>query len=136
MASVRPASMRERAEAQIDGRQWTFRKQHGELVAGLAGEPEPRLVASRPSVLRQAWDIRTGARTYRIEPMGFLHSGFRVLRDGSEVGTGGKASFWSNRPTLDVDPAIPQAEQVFLLWVSFIMRRRATAAASSSSGGA
>ena len=134
-ASVRPSAMRERAEVDIDGAAWSYYKEHGRLLGERDGSPQPDLRASRPSVLRQTWDIEAGGSTYRIKPEGFLQKRYRVTRNGTEIGESGKAGFWSNRPTLDVDPATPLEHQLFLLWVAFIMRRRAAAAASSGGGG-
>ena len=132
VASIWPSHLRERAEAEVDARHWSYARRSRALRATLTPEPEPRMVATRPSMMRQAWDIRTDRATYRIEPMGLLQSGYRVLRDGAQVGTSARAGFWSSRPTLEVDSSVSADEQVFLLWVAYIMRRRGGAAASSA----
>lgn len=134
-ASVQQAMMRERAEVRIDGSTWWFRRQSGKLLGERDGAPQPTFHASRPSMLRQAWDVDAEGSTYRIKPEGFLQTRYRVTRNDADIGVSAKAGFWSNRPTLDVDPATPLEHQVFLLWVAFIMRRRAGAAAASGGGG-
>lgn len=133
--TVRQAAMRERAAVDIGGTPWTYYKESGRLLGERDGLPQPTMQASRPSIMKQAWEIEADGSAYRIEPAGFLRSRYRVLRNDAEIGDSTKAGFWSNRPVLDVDPATPLEHRVFLLWVCFIMRRRSAAAAGASGGG-
>ncbi|MDN5852540.1 MAG: hypothetical protein L0K86_06775, partial [Actinomycetia bacterium] len=133
VAEVRASSFRERADVAINAEQWQFFKRSGSLHA----VPEGRtggMSASRRSVFRQGWEIDAGAQTYRIRPVGFLQTRYRVERAGTRIGESHKASFWSSRPTLDVDASVPLEHQVFLLWVAYIMRRRAAGAAAAGGG--
>lgn len=135
IAHVRPSSLRERADVEMNAVRWQFFKRRGDLHAVCDGE-SVGMTASKPSILRQAWEIQADAQTYRIQPAGFLKTGYQVLRAGATIGHSGKASVWSGRPTLVVETPVPLEHQVFLLWVAFIMRRRASSASASGGGGA
>lgn len=136
VARIRASSWRERADVEMTGAPWAFFKRSGELHAVRDGHTGGML-ATRPAMFRQRWDVQADAQTYRIQSAGFMSSRYSVLRDGVSIGESGTPRFWSNRPTLDVDASVPLEHQVFLLWVAFIIRRRTTgtSAGSSAAGG-
>lgn len=134
VAYVRVAALRERADVEIGATHWQFFKRGGELHA-VRDDQAAGMTASRRSVFRQGWQIEADAQTYQIQPEGFLQTRYRVVRAGIRIGQSNKASFWSNRPTLEVDASVPLEHQVFLLWVAFIMRKRAAGAATGATAG-
>lgn len=135
VATVAPEFWREGAELVIAGQTWQFARDGRDRVARLsspAGDQPVVLRAHRKSFFSQAWLVEGEGVHYEIGPESFFSARQHVLRDGQRVGTGDKVSFWRARATLDLDPSVPPVHQVFLLWISHIIRRRAEAAAASS----
>jgi len=133
VATAVPARWREGAELFVAGDTWRFERDGKDRVARLARNPRVTLRASRKSVWRSGWVIMGEGVTYEVDPAGLWVTTHRVLRDGQPVGTGRTPGFWSSRPTLDLDPSVPPVHQLFLLWISHIMRQRQAAAAAAGS---
>lgn len=133
VAEVDPEFWREGAELQVGGQTWQFGRDGSERVARPAGGGAPLLRARRKGFFSSAWIVEGEGAHYEIGPQGFGGRTQRVLRDGRPVGTGGTSGFWSGRATLDLDPSVPPVHQLFLLWISHLIRRRAQSAAASAS---
>lgn len=123
----------EKGRAVIEGVGWTYGKEFGgPLTATSEADPAQRLEASRPSLMRQGWEVTGGSANYQIKPAGMFSFQYNVLRNGQPVGTSGRGSFWTNKPFIELPEDVPVAEAVFLLWVAFLMRGRASAAAANA----
>lgn len=130
VASVDPEFWREGAELVIGGQTWEFTRDGSQRIARRAGEERELLRARRKGFFSSAWIIEGEGVTYEIGPQ-FMASAHQVRRNGQLIGEAPKAGFWSSRACLDVDPSVPPIHQLFLLWLSHIIRRRSQAAASS-----
>ena len=130
VATADPEFWREGAELVIGGETWRFERDGKERVARSARNPRAVLRATKPNWWRDAWTVTGDGVTYEIGSEGFLGRTQRVLRDGQRVGTAHTAGAWSSRPVLDVDPSVPPLHQLFLLWISHIIRKRNAAAAA------
>lgn len=133
VAEVDPEFWREGAAVQVGGQGWQFGRDGRERLALPADGGPPLLRARTTGFWRSAWVVEGDGVHYEIGPQGFTGRTQRVLRDGQQVGTGGTSGVWSGRATLDLDPSVPPVHQLFLLWISQIIRRRAQAAAGSAS---
>ncbi|WP_109473363.1 hypothetical protein [Ornithinimicrobium cavernae] len=131
VATVDPEFWREGAELEIGGRTWQFARDGRDRVARLQGSADPALRATRPSFFSSAWAVHGEGVGYEVRRASLFGNEHLVLREGTPVGTGRTASFWSGRATLDLDPSVPPVHQLFLLWISHLMRQRANAAAAS-----
>ncbi len=134
VAAVDPEFWREGAQVTIADQTWEFTRDGSDRVARLSsprGDAPVVLRARRKGLLHSAWLVEGDGRHYEIGPENFWGSTHRVLQDGRRIGTAGKVGFWSPRPTLDIDPSVPPLHQLFLLWVSRIIRRRAASAAAA-----
>lgn len=132
VASVDPEFWREGAELVIGGQTWEFTRDGSDRIARLAGETHELLRARRKGFFSAAWIVEGDGVTYEIGPQ-FMASTHRVQRNGQLIGEAPKVGFWSPRACLDVDPSVPPIHQLFLLWLSHIIRRRAASAAAASS---
>lgn len=132
VATVDPEFWREGAELDIAGQRWEFGRDGRDRVARVAGDHRVALRATRKGLFSSAWLIDGGGVSYEIGPQ-FFSSTHRVLRDGVSVGTAPPAGFFSSRACLDVDASVPPVHQLFLLWISHIIRRRSAAAGAASS---
>ncbi|WP_162802160.1 hypothetical protein [Ornithinimicrobium murale] len=132
VASVDPEFWREGAELVIGDQTREFTRDGSERVARLAGAGQPLLRARRKGFFSSAWLVEGDGVSYEIGPQ-FLASAHQVRRDGELIGEAPKAGFLSSRACLDVDPSVPPIHQLFLLWLSHIIRRRAASAAAASS---
>lgn len=132
VAHVDPEFWREGAELTIADQTWEFAGDRRERVARLQGSTEAYLRARKKSFFNSDWVIAGDGVTYEISRRGF-GTAHHVRRDGQEIGTGKPASFWSGRATLDLDPSVPPVDQLFLLWISHIIRQRDSNAAAAAS---
>lgn len=130
VASVDPEFWREGAELVIGEQTWEFARDGSYRVARMAGERRDLLRARRKSFFSSAWIVEGDGVSYEIGPQ-FLASAHQVRRNGQLIGEAPKAGFWSSRACLDVDPSVPPIHQLFLLWLSHIIRRRSASAAAS-----
>jgi hypothetical protein len=60
----------------------------------------------------------------------------RYLSGGQQIAESGSTGFWSPRPILDADDALPLHQQVFLLWLELIISRRNSSAAAGGASAA
>lgn len=130
VASVDPEFWREGAELVIGDQTWEFTRDGSHRVARLAGDSRDLLRAHRKSFFSSAWIVEGEGVSYEIGPQ-FMASAHQVRRNGQLIGEAPKAGFWSSRACLDVDASVPPIHQLFLLWLSHIIRRRDAAAAAS-----
>lgn len=131
VARVDPEFWREGAELTIGGETWHFGRDGRDRVASIGADPTVRLRATRKSFFSSAWLVEGDGVTYEISPQ-FMSSTLRVQRDGQPIGTAPKAGFFGARAALEVDPSVPPMHQLFLLWISHIIRARSAAAAAQS----
>lgn len=127
VATADPEFWREGAELVIGGETWRFARDGRDRVAKSSRNPRVVLRATGPSIWGDKWVITGDGVTYEVSSEGFLRKTHRVMRDGHRVGTAATAGTWSSRPTLDIDASVPPVHQLFLLWISHIMRQRAAA---------
>lgn len=133
VAEVDPEFWREGAELRIAGQTWSFARDGRDRVARPHDSASGSLRASKKSLMSASWIVTGDDVTYEIGKQGFFGATHVVHRDGQQVGLGRTASFWSHRPVLDLDPSVPPVHQLFLLWISHIIRQRDASAAASSS---
>jgi hypothetical protein len=133
VATAAPDRWREGAELVVGGDIWTFARDGRDRVARLARSPRTVLRASKKSVWRSGWVVTGDGVSYEIVPKGLWVTTYYVLRDGLPVGAGRTPGFWSARPTLDLDQSVPPVHQLFLLWITHIMRQRQASAAAAGS---
>ena len=133
VAALDPEFWREGAELVIADQAWEFTRDGSDRIARRAGESAARLRARRPSFWSPSWVVDGQGVTYEVARASMFGSGHEIFRDGQLIGEGRQAGFWSSRASLDVDPSVPPVDQLFLLWISHIMRRRAAGAAAASS---
>ena len=60
----------------------------------------------------------------------------RYLSGGQRLAESGSTGWWSSRPTLHADDALPLHQQVFLLWLELVLNRRNSAAAAGGASAA
>lgn len=132
VATVDPEFWREGAELVIAGQTWQFARDGGDRIARLASAPDQVVLrATKKGLFSQSWLIRGDGVSYEIGQERAFGTRQQVLRDGQRIGTSDKTSFWASRPTLDIDQSVPPIHQLFLLWISHVIRKRAEAAAAS-----
>jgi hypothetical protein len=140
VGTLRSSTWKEAATAVIDGQDWVFARRKGALTGRRAADPEDtaRLTARRVSAWKSAWTADLEGTTVEVRTASAWAGTHRVLIDGWVVAESGKTgSWWSPRPTLDVQASLPRHHQAFLLWLELVRRRRvATATATAAGGGA
>lgn len=122
VARVRPLELRDHAGVDLDGTHWSYFARAGELFAERSDDAKPALRATM--VTRGTYAVHADRAEYRIERFGMPRSPFAIARSGVSIGSSATVGFWSRRPTLAVEAATPLDDQVFLLWVAFVMRGR------------
>ena len=132
VAEVDPKFWREGAELTIADQTWEFARDGRDRVARVPDSGEVVLRGGRKSLLSSSWVISGEGVSYEIGRQGFFGSTHAVHRDGQLVGSGRTAGFLSSRPVLDLDASVPPLHQLFLLWISHLLRRQAASAAASS----
>lgn len=133
VAQVDPQFWGEGGHLTIGDQAWEFGRDGWDRVARVPGTGQVVLRGSKKSLMSSSWLVSGDGADYEIGKQGFFGSTHVVHRDGQQVGSGRTAGFWSSRPVLDLDPSVPPLHQLFLLWLSHLIRRRDAAAASSSS---
>lgn len=133
VAEVDPEFWREGAELHIAGQTWSFARDGRDRVARPQDGAAGFLRASKKSLMSSSWIVTGDDVTYEIGKKGFFGGTHVVHRDGRQVGSGRTAGMLSSRPVLDLDSSVPPVHQLFLLWISHIIRKRDAAAAASSS---
>ncbi len=132
VATVRTSHWREAGNATIAGWDWVFAKRKGVLTARWVSEPEEavRLRAMQTSLWKGTWAVHLEGTDVEVQTASRWKGTHRYLVGGRTVAESGTVGWWSPRPTLTAEPAVPLHHQVFLLWVEFIRGRRAAAAAA------
>lgn len=130
LATLQPRWWRERALAVVDGDEWVYSKETGDLGGRLQVDPEDtaRLRAVRTSFWsgRHEVDLEGTVLGVKAGPR------TRVWLLGDEVvGRSGRVGFWSPVPTLELRDDVPLRHVVFLLWLEHVFNRRNQAAAAA-----
>ena len=138
VAVLRASNWREAATAVVGDREWLFAKRKGELTARWAAEPEEsaRLRARQKSFWRSSWTVDLAGTIVDVEKASFWKGSHCYRSGGRLVGESGNTGGWSPRPTFTGDPSMPLDQQVFLLWLEFVIGRRNNAAVAGATGAA
>jgi len=133
VATLHASNWKEKATALIDGREWTYAKEHRELTARwlLDSEGSARFRAKQVSFWRGGWDVDLDGTRVEVRPASWWRTTHRYLVDGREVARSGAAGL-GQRPTLDGDGGLALPQLVFLLWLELVVRRRAAAATAAA----
>jgi hypothetical protein len=131
VAVLRASNWKEAATAVVGDRVWTFSKRKGELTGRWEIEPQDtaRLRATQKSFWRSAWRLDLEGRPVEMQNVSVWSGTHRYLSGGKQVAESGTTGWWSPRPTLTADDALPLHQQVFLLWVELVLSRRNAAVA-------
>lgn len=129
VATLQPGWWRERALAVVDGDEWVYSKETGDLGGRLRVDPEhtARLRAVRASFWSSRYDLDLEGRAAQVRG-----ARNRVwTADGEQLGTSGHIGWWSPVLTLTLRDDVPLRHAVFLVWLerTFTQRSRAAAAA-------
>ncbi|GAA4305560.1 hypothetical protein [Klenkia terrae] len=130
VATLQLGFWRERARAVVDGAEWVFGKESGDLGARLSVDPEgtTRMRAVRTSFWTSRHDVDLEGVLVQVQ--GGARN--RVwTSDGATLGTSGRVGFWSPVPTLELRDDVPLRHVVFLLWLEHTFTRRNQAAAAA-----
>lgn len=131
VAVVDLSMWRERAEVSIQGEDWVFGKEMGDLHAESGGAV--RMQATRRGFFSSAQDITTSAgHVVSVEREGIFSSGWRISADHGEIAVVRSASMWMKRPEADFPDDTPVIDAVFVLWVVYVLMARAQRSAASS----
>ena len=131
VAVLRASNWKEAATAIIGDRVWAFAKRRGELTGRWEAEPSDtaRLRAAPKSFWKTTWTVDLEGRPVEMQNASMWSGTHRYLSGGKQLAESGTTGWWSPRPTLTADDALPLHQQVFLLWVELVIRRRNAAAA-------
>lgn len=132
VATLQPGYWRERARALVEGSEWVFGKESGDLGGRLSAEPEgtTRLRAVRTSFWTSRHDVDLEGLLVQVQ--GGARNRVWTLADGSQLGSSGRIGFWNPVPTLTLRDDVPLHHAVFLLWLEHTFTRRNQAAASAA----
>ena len=131
VAVLRASNWKEAATAEVGDREWVFTKRKGELLGRWSTEPADavRLRARSASFWKGTWTLDLEGRSVDMQNISIWKGTHRYVSGGQQVARTGSARWWSSRPTLDADDALPLHQQVFLLWLELVISRRKTTTA-------
>ena len=131
VAVLRASNWKEAATAVVGDREWIFTKRKGDLCGRWSIEPQDtaRLRARSSSFWKTRWTLDLEGRPVEMQSMSVWSGTHRYLSGGRQLAESGTTGWWSPRPTLTADDALPLHQQVFLLWVELVISRRNAAAA-------
>ena len=131
VAVLRASNWKEAATAVVGDREWIFTKRKGELRGRWSTEPQDtaRLRARSSSFWKTRWTLDLEGRPVEMQGVSMWRGSHRYLSGGQRLAESGSTGWWSSRPTLHADDALPLHQQVFLLWVELVISRRNAAAA-------
>jgi hypothetical protein len=131
VAVLRASNWKEAATAGVGDREWVFTKRKGELSGRWSTEPADavRLRAARKSFWKGTWTLDLEGHPVEMQNVSMWKGTHRYVSGGQQVARSGSNPWWSSRPTLDADDALPLHQQVFLLWLELVIRRRKSTAA-------
>lgn len=132
VARIFKKALREKAEVVIDGVEWEFGRESGDLYARAISLPGKEFGAFKESFWGSSWAVNCASAGYRIKPAGMLSRSLTISIGERPIGQSRHGSFWANRPLIELDNAVPIDEGVFLLWVCFVFRQRQSAAAANA----
>jgi hypothetical protein len=131
VATLQPRFWRERALAVVDGTEWVYGRETGDLGGRLRVDPEhtARLRAVRTSFWTGRHEVDLEGTVLHVKAGPRAH----VWEAGDEVvGRSGRIGFWSPVLTLELRADVPLPHAVFLLWLEHVFTRRNQAAAASA----
>lgn len=131
VGTVQPRFWRERARAVVDGVEWVYGKETGDLGARWSADPEhtTRMRAVRTSFWTSRHDVDLEGVLVQVQ--GGTRN--RVWTSGgATIGTSGRIGFWSPVPTLDLRDDVPLHHAVFLVWLDLTFTRRNDQAAAAA----
>ena len=133
VATFAASNWKERATARIDGGEWVYGKAGRELVGRRTEDPEGtvRYRAHQMSIWKRHFGVDLEGTAVEARTSSWWRTTHRYLVGGRVVAESGSAGRLSQRPTLDGDGSLSLPQQVFLLWVEFVLRRRAAAASAA-----
>jgi hypothetical protein len=134
VAVLRASNWKEAATAVVGDREWIFTKRKGELRGRWSTEPEDtaRLRARSSSFWKTRWTLDLEGRPVEMQSVSMWRGSHRYLSGGQRLAESGSTGWWSSRPILDADDALPLHQQVFLLWLELVLNRRNTAVAAGT----
>lgn len=135
VAAVRTSNWKEAATAVVENREWLLAKAGRELTGREVHDPEgtARLRARQTSYWRGTWEADLEGMPVHARPTTWWQTARRWSADGRVLAESGTTGGWSPRPTLRADDALPLHQQVFLLWLEFVLDRRMQSAAAAGS---
>ena len=134
VALLRASNWKEAATAVVGDRVWVFSKRNGELTGRWDAEPQDtaRLRAAQKSFWKSTWALDLEGRLVEMQNASKWKGTHRYSSGGKQLAESGTTGWWSPRPTLTADHALPLHQQVFLLWLELVLSRRNTAAAAGT----
>lgn len=135
VAALRAANCKEAATAVVGDREWVFTTGKGDLLGRWSTEPEDaaRLRARAASCWTGTWALELEGRPVELQNACLWRGTHRYFNGGRQLAESGPTGFWSPRPTLTAEDALPLHQQVFLLWLELVISRRNTAVAAGTS---
>ena len=134
VATLRASNWKEAATADVQGREWAFRRSGGrELVGRWAADPEDavRLRAHQDSYWRNAWTLDLEGVPVQAVTVSRWSRAHRFTSGGRLLGESGSTAGWTWAPTLTRQPQLALDHAVFLLWMELVLTKRAAAAAAA-----
>ena len=134
VATLRASNWKEAATADVQGREWAFRRNGGrELVGRWVADPEDavRVRAHQDSYWKNAWTLDLEGVPARAETVSRWTAGHRFTSGRQLLGESGTTGRWTWAPTLTRQPQLSLDHAVFLLWTELVLKNRAAAAAAA-----
>ncbi|OMQ15344.1 hypothetical protein A7K94_0210175 [Modestobacter sp. VKM Ac-2676] len=134
VATLRASNWKEAATAEVDGREWQFRRAGSrELTGRWALDPADgvRVRAHQDSLWRNTWSVGLEGTPVEVTSPSWWKTSRCYRAGGRLLAESGRTGGWSWRPTLTREPGLSLDHAVFLLWFEFVLGRRTAAAAAA-----
>jgi hypothetical protein len=134
VATLHASSWKEEATADVQGREWAFRRNGArELVGRWAADPQDavRVRAHQDGFWGTTWTLDLEGAPVQAETVSRWTGGHRFTSGGRLLAESGTAGRWSWTPTLDTHPPLTLDHAVFLLWMALVLKKRAAVAAAA-----
>lgn len=133
LTEIHQAWVRERVTFAIDGTPYTVRRTSAWRSTFQLEQPEGVLAeATKPSMLRRAFDVVTPRDHFRLEAPSLFGRTFEVYRDEAPVGSIRPAALLSRSAEADLPDDLPQPIRVFLVFLVLLLWKRATNTAAAT----
>lgn len=131
VGELRISQLREKAQAVIHDRQLSLYRD-GVFKGPFVLESEGTRIAEalKPSVFRNAFEVRFGSVMCEFKKKGFFRASFELELDGRVIGRVERESIWRRTVRADIPDDWPDALQVFIVWLALVIWRREAAASS------